>query len=182
MQKMKYTGDEVLSDVKNILYGEFKPDNDGLYLEVPHTTYSDYSGCTIERANCDEFMSQFGNLPGVWELYGGFGTRGIVISLALYESNEEIKGVIDGLEDYPLINDEALCELETKIEGESWDSWVKDDLKRALDKASIEYPDDDDQLHDLFNAAAECANEYPIFEDAVSCFWHIDRIIEHWTK
>jgi hypothetical protein len=127
-------------------------------------------------------MSLFGTLPGVFELYGGYGTRGIVISLELYNTNEEVKDTIDGLENYPLINDESLSELEMKIEEEGWDLWVKGDLKRDLAAAGIEYPDDDDKLAELFYAAAERANEYPIFEDAVSCFWHLDRIVARWNK
>ena len=56
------------------------------------------------------------------------------------------------------------------------------DLTRLLDKAGIEYPEDDNELHQLFYFACERANEYPIFETAVSVYYHLDRIIESWAE
>lgn len=122
-----------------VSYGDLKKDTNGLYIELPYGTYSDYSGSTVERANCTEFLNLYREFPEVWEIIGGYGTTGVCISYDLYESNEEIQYLINGLFDYPLINDESLSELEMQLDEESFDSWVKYDLANALTKTQIEY-------------------------------------------
>lgn len=168
-------------DQNKISYGDIKVDSKGKFLEVPYTGYSDYSGSTVERSNCNCFLDTFEEYLGIsmWEMYGGYGTRGVLITLELYENNDEVKDIIDSLFDYPLINEDEMSSLEMEIENESWDDWIKSDLIRLLDKNNLSY--NEDTLQADFYKVCENANEYPIFEDAVSCWINLDKIVENWN-
>lgn len=176
-----YTPEE--AQVSSVSYGDIKPDEAGQYIEVPYSTYSDYSGDTVNRANCAEFLRLFGELDGVYPIYGGYSTAGVLIRRSLYEQNTEVKDVIDALDDYPLINEETMSEIEMEIENESWDSWIKSDLTRELEK--IEEPSDliiklladDELLEHSFYFVMDKVNEYFIHEDAVNVYIHLDRIL-----
>jgi hypothetical protein len=146
--------------------------------EMPYCMYSDYSGSTVERSNTEYMLRNFTREQGIIEVYSGYGTRGVMLTSSALEL-EEIKDIIEGLDNYPVISDDDMQQLENEIEFESWDSWIKYDLTRALDDAGISYQDDD-TLRDMFYQAAERANEYAVFEDAVSCWFDLDRIVERW--
>lgn len=152
------------------------------YIEVPFCTWSDYSGCTVERSNQRSFMNLFGNIPGVYPVYGGYGTAGVLIEYELYESNQDIQDVINGLFDYPLINEEDHSELEFELEDEAWD-WIKYDLPKALleaGKITEDESDDEDALKDKFYQTIRDNNIYFIFEDAVSAYIRIEEVVKAW--
>lgn len=73
---------------------------------------SDYSGGMIERSNFRVFMKDYKEVDGVYEVFGGYGTFGVAIRLDVYNSNSDIKEALDAIEDYPVINDEDLSEME----------------------------------------------------------------------
>lgn len=164
-------------DMAAVSYGDIREDPNGDFIEVPYCTYSDYSGSTVERSNCRVFLEMFANEGNVWPIYGGYGTTGVLVRYSYYLENEEMRDVIDGLSDYPVIDEDDWSELEIEIENECWDSWIKYDLSRAMEEAGLTVPDDD-KLYQIYRDAMEAANEYPIFEDPVSCYVHIDRLIE----
>jgi hypothetical protein len=174
-----------LDDYQSVPLSYLKPVDYPAYAgtvvyEMPYCMYSDYSGSTVERSNTEYMLRNFKREQGIIEVYGGYGTRGIMLTSSALEL-EEVQEIIEGLDNYPVISEDDMSQLEIEIEAESWDSWIKYDLTRALDDAGISYQDDD-TLRDMFYQAAERANEYAIFEDAVSCWFYIDRIIEHWTE
>jgi hypothetical protein len=171
-------------DCETVSYGDLKPANwpesatkyleslstehGELYFFLPYASGSDYSGSTAEKANCREFLESYGQEPFVWEATGDFGTYATVIGLTgLLECTDDafdlIMGIVEGLEDYPLIDDEALSNLEMKGVDEAWDSWVAADFRRALEEkfdcAEFEWPSDSD-LRPFFEKQAEKANEY----------------------
>lgn len=166
----------------SISYGDIKEDKNGLFLEVPYSTYSDYSGCTVERSNCRVFEDMFKEFLGtdMWTIYGGYGTSGILITVKLYENNEDVREVISGLFDYPLINEDDLSELEMEIEDEDWDNWIKFDLTRELEKQSIPY--NEDTLQEDFNRVIRDNDIYYSHEDPVSAYIDIEDVVDHWTK
>lgn len=161
-----------------VYYGDIKHNPEGKYLEVPFCTFSDYSGCTVERSNQRVFMEMFKDIPGVYPLYGGYSTTGVLIKYSLYEENEEIQETINSLFDYPLIDEEDMSNLEMEIEDESWDSWIKSDLISELEKNEIPY--DEDKLRELFWENCQYQNVYPLFETAISCWYDIEEIVEKW--
>jgi hypothetical protein len=167
-----------------VYYGDIKEDFEGKFIEVPFCTWSDYSGSTVERSNSRVLLEQLKTKQsgGFWPLYGGYNTQGMLVSIALLESDEDLQDTIAGLFDYPCIDDEDMSELENEIENEDWDSWIKDDLKRALDAAGIEYPEDDEELCKHFNQVVGNNDIYYIHEDAVSAWIELDEVVAVWNS
>jgi len=139
-----------------------------LYFFLPYASGSDYSGSTVEASNRKEFLESYGKEEFVWEAHGGYNTYAVVLGLTgLLECADDtfdaILDTIEGLEDYPLINDEALSNLESTLADEAWDSWVAADFRRDLEKkfdgVEFEWPSDSD-LRPFFEKRAEKANEY----------------------
>ena len=52
-----------------------------LYFFLPYASGSDYSGSTVEKANCREFLESYGEEGFVWEAHGGFDTYAVVLGL-----------------------------------------------------------------------------------------------------
>lgn len=171
--------DDKLDDLSKVYLGNLQQTDNGELLEIPVTMYSDYSGSTVERANCDYFVQYCkDNQIRYFDIYGDYGTTGVMVYFTDYESNEDMREMINALDNYPLFDDESLSNLELQLEDESWDSWVKYDLIRALDKAGIEYNEDTLQ-DDFYNVIRENNIEF-IFENAVSAYIKIDEVIKHW--
>jgi hypothetical protein len=164
-----------------VSYGDVKHEQ-GDYIEVPYTTYSDYSGGTVENSNCRTFLDIFKEFLGenMWEMYGGYGTTGVLIRKSLYENNSEVQETIDALFDYPVISEDDWTELEMKIQNEAWDSWVKQDLTFELEKRGIKFKKK--SLEQDFYYVSDAIGEYYIHEDAVSAFIHTDIIADAWVK
>ena len=160
-------------------YGDLVADPSGRWVEVPYTLHSDYAGSTVERSNRDVFLEEFGDLRGVKEVYGGYGTRGVVIRRALLR-NEEVADVLEALESYPVIDEDHLSQLEMEIETEDWEDWGRSDLKRELDKLEIEYAEDD---HVFDVQARQIMEEQSIYweaESPIGGYIDIDGIAENW--
>jgi len=158
-----------------------------LYFFLPYASGSDYSGSTVEKANYTEFLESYGEEGFVWEAHGGFDTYAVVLGLTgLLECADDtfdaILGIIEGLEDYPLIDDEALSNLESTLADEAWDCWVAGDFRRALEKkfdgVEFEWPADSD-LRPFFEKKAEEANEYWFNEGCgPDMYIRVDKIVE----
>lgn len=80
---------------------------------------SDYSGDTITQSNHDVFLEKFKDIKEVSDIWGGYNTYGIAIRLDAYINNKEIKKIIDNLEKYPIIDEEAHSTLMNKREEEA---------------------------------------------------------------
>lgn len=168
--------------VARVWYGDIHDAEQGDYIEVPDCTYSDYSGCTVQRSNCQSFLRIFAEHLGkdMWELYGGYGTTGVLIRTSLYENNPEVKEVIDGIFDYPLIDEEDLSELEFELEQVSWDTWLEYELKSLLEKAGIEY--NEETLQRDFYYVADDIAEYFIHEDANCPYFRTEKVVDAWVE
>jgi hypothetical protein len=165
----------------DIPFEDFKQDSKGQYFRLPYSTWGDYAGDTVNRANYEWFIENYGNNPLVYKLYGGYNSSGIVCHVDILK-DETIKEHIEGLDNYPLFHEETHSQLETKLEYESWDSWVKYDLKNALDEAEIEYPDNDKELESLFWHCVRYNDIQFMHEDAVSATIHIEEVVNNWNK
>jgi hypothetical protein len=155
-------------------YGDFKGDHDvadfaeladdeDLYVFSRYTGYSDYSGSTVEASNCAELHEQFDGVA--ISVYGGHNTTDVCFSLRWIlndDAADTLLDIFEGLEDYPLINDEALSELESEYIDEAWSNWAASDFSRGIEKAlDVELNDiPDSDLRRLFDDCAELANEY----------------------
>jgi len=158
-------------------YGDFKGDADladfdgldadaDLYVFSRYTGYSDYSGSTVEASNCKELHELYDGVA--ISVYGGHNTTDVCLSLRWILSEDtdfeadELLSLFEGLEDYPLINDEALSYLEMECADEAWDSWAYSDFVRGVEKAlEIELDGHNkDSMRTVFEGCRERANEY----------------------
>ena len=148
---------DVVAKVVN--YRDVVPGNDFIISE--HMSGSDYSGSTVTRSNFDVFKEQFGKCEGVVFLYGDYGSYGIAISLDCLMENEEILEILEALEDYPCIDDDALCAYEMELIEEAWEDWAMDRYRKDLEMShtNIDLIDDFD-IREIFEAVALRLNEY----------------------
>jgi len=118
------------------------------WTEIPYTSFGDYVGTTVERANNEILLKNFPHESfyiSLWErdeepafcyekhtpLSIKEDTRIIEVTFAyggstLYrlESDEELKEIADALEDYPCVDDEYLSALEWTL----FEEYVQDEI------------------------------------------------------
>jgi len=106
-------------------------------------------------------------------IHSGYRGEQIVVRA----DHEELKEMVDSLENYPLIDDEMHSLVEMEWEQEAWDSWLKDDLLRSLSDDTQEAAEciSDSGLFELYRQAMEDCNEYSIPEYSGSHI-AVDRI------
>ena len=189
-EKYTYHGKEYMNgswEERNIdnlaaLYlGDLERSDNGNLIELQYTMYSDYSGCVVERSNCDVILESFEDYisNGIWEVYGGYGTRGIVYQAVMLK-NEEFRDMLKSLDNYPLVNGDHYSNLEFEIENESWEEWIKSDLERLLDENELSYPENEEKFRDKFYKIISDHDIYFIHEDPNSAYMDLDEIIKYW--
>lgn len=201
------------SEVDSVSYSRVSPDKNGGWLMPSLLTWSDYSGSTVERSNYETFVEDFASVrtrengrPNWLPVYGGHGTHAIALSVSflLSEEGREVWEALCALSDYPLLSDEALSDLEMRLEQEAWEHYGTHDLRRALSKRAAEeerpdleeaFDDDDlpwdrvltDAVYDqTWSRESGYASELhaawerhaPYCEDAVSCVLPIESWVE----
>lgn len=105
---------------------------------IPYTGFSDYSGGTVERSNSAVLDEKF---EFVSTVHGGYGSVWTGISeenlnLGSDDDWEEFTGMVDGLEGYPLIDEEHHSNMEMELQNEAWNDWVRSDLKKEAVRKS----------------------------------------------
>ena len=85
--------------------------------------------------------------------------------------------ILDALDDYPSVNDEALSELETELGDEAWHAWGSRDMRRALERelAIEELGMPDNALFDLFRLASERMGHGWEFEQGAQAYFDFER-------
>ena len=158
------------------------------FLFAPnYMTYSDYSGSSLDRANCDVFLEKHEDTEGVHETCGDFGTRGVAVMLSAI--TDEMIEDFESLEDYPSLDDDALSNLEMEMETEDWKSWIAHDFRWELKKkfGEEEAQDalidviDDEELFALYRALCERTSTYWCSESAVGGHVDIERLVKSAT-
>ena len=99
---------------------------------VKYCGFSDYSGSTVERSNSEVLDEKF---DFVQTATGGHGSvwTGIpeeALGTVSDEDWDSFKEVVEGLDGYPLLDDEHHSEMEMKLQNEAWDSDYRDELKK----------------------------------------------------
>jgi hypothetical protein len=112
--------------------------------ELPYASFSDYSGSMVERANAEEWKKRLGNLVSVG--HGGHGTEitglhdeddeDTVLGDITHEHMETIVSTIEDLENYPVLDEERLSELEQEEADRSWNEFTRDDFRKDMQKAA----------------------------------------------
>lgn len=161
-----------------------KPETKAYYLPGL-LSGSDYSGTTVELSNFRCFKDQYKDQLGIsiWTLFGGYSTFGIAIDWE--KATDEMKETLQALDDYPVIDEGAMSQLECEQQDEAWDNYLASDFKRALGKKFTSEADEltldemeDSTLFALFRQAMEKTNTYYVHEDTQGPYVNIDRLIQ----
>jgi hypothetical protein len=130
---------------------------------------SDYSGSTVEKSNYQVFLRLYGDQPGVFSCPGNFSTYSVVIVAHLL--SEEMNETLNALADYPVIDDDAMSELEQDLIDEAWDNWIREDFVREVGKKfKIEISDYDHSLMKKVFDEAEDGRSTVFVESGCSVF------------
>ncbi len=128
------------------------------YYLINFVQWGDYSGDTVSRANYDTIIKKWGKNPLVWSVVGGHWSHGILIHADILE-NDDFLEIFESIENYPVLDDEHLTELELSIQ----------------DSACEEFENHFYKITSLHNI------EY-IHEDAVGVYIDVEKIAQLWDK
>jgi hypothetical protein len=119
-------------------YSEVDPSK--VFIVPQYCTGSDYSGNLCEVANhkaiIDSLPEGYEDGAEYIEYSGGFGTFALAIRLDAI--TEDLLETLEALEDYSLIDDSLLSELENKSQNEAWESSTRNEFRTALGKALVD--------------------------------------------
>lgn len=189
-----YTGDYD-PDSLSLYYGHMTPvqgnqahiPEDAPRFIMPHPlSGSDFAGSSYTRANYNSFLSSYGDLPGIHQVYGGHGTYAIVISLEAYQvaldgddddTYADMLDTLRALEDYPVIDEEEMSRVEQGWQDEAWDDWACNDYLKALSSVwGLEFLSVDTGVVRLvFEITADSIGEYWESEGS-SCYIRVERV------
>jgi hypothetical protein len=110
--------------------------------EFPHSGFSDYSGSMLERANAQSWKELLGDI--VTEVHGGHGTT----LIGIHDKDDEdtdlgsltgeqmgiIEDTVRALQNYPVLNDELMSELEGEEYDRAWEDFYRKDYREDLQK------------------------------------------------
>lgn len=144
-----------MSEVSGKTWNTVEFNNGKVYLTSDFLIYSDYSGSSVEVSNVKAILDDYeGELDSIGyeninnpqyldeedcptsdivTVTGGYGTRGIILA-----DNAENRKIMARLDNYPLLDECLMSEVEMEAEDEAWDSWIKKDLIRAYEKLADE--------------------------------------------
>lgn len=160
--------------------------NNDLYLIPRYMSYGDYdNSCMVERSNKKVFMEQYDNSPIVYEVTGGYGSESVALSIREMmnpDNDDEAQSIIDllnGLNDYPCIDDELMSNMEYEAFYEALDDYGIEDTCRALAKKyGIDVTDyDREKLKDLILEIDRNGNPVFMIESGGGCYIDVDDMI-----
>ena len=129
------------------------------YVSSDFLSHGDYAGAgDIGRANIRVLEDN----PDSILRHGGYGYEQLWLP-----DTPENRELIEGLEsDYPLLDDEVHSQIESELEDEAWENWLRRDLVRETPETIRDFAEDvdNDILYECYRQAMEKENEYPIFE------------------
>jgi hypothetical protein len=112
--------------------GEIAP---RMWILSEHMGYSDYSGNLIDKANMKAILTLMPSWATQGEHYievvGGHGTRALLIAVECLAS-ETVLEAMQGLDDYPLIDEGEHSNMESEAEWEQWCGTYRRDFERSL--------------------------------------------------
>jgi hypothetical protein len=191
---LRYNGEDNLAEVWQTSYANFvnpSANTTPTLFGVEIAIGSDYSGNNIQKANYnalykmaedDCYEQHSGSLDtalvGVWKVYGGFSTFGIVIA---YDCpSEVIWQAIAESADYPLFCENTYEEVWQEAQDSSWESWIKYDFTSALLKKGFDVSDvEDSELQAYFNQSAEDANVYYVDEQVDTAYIDVAEVVNY---
>lgn len=179
-------------DLARLSYGDLKPlDNHQTpeptdFLTPELLSGSDYcSSGAVEVSNHRVFLEQFKDSPNMYDVYGDYGT--FAVAIRLDSITDEMVEVLNALEDYPVIDEEDLSEVEREAEEETWSNCYRSDFERALTKS---FPDMEEtiesmttaQIDSLFYEVQDRTNTYWTHESGNNAYIDVDRVVAGVTE
>lgn len=157
--------------------------NPNSFLTCDLFRYTDYDGgYTIAKANIKYIEENFEELINTESIdiyktaYSGENCEFNLDSLA----NDELYEILLGIHDYPVVDDDTLSEVEMELENECWDSYGRDDFKKALNEqygdAAEELSDED--IDNLAHEASQWTSEGKGHVEAMQFYFGIDSLVE----
>ena len=149
---------------------------------IVETSYSCLRDCEVTggRYLGKELLEEVEQFkPEVIHVFGDYSSETVYLRSDLPETEDLMKS----LEDYPVLDEQAMSEVEMEWEQEAWDNWLKSDLVHTLPddiRDTIDGLDDaqaDDILSAAYSEAMEQTNSYPVAEYS-GIYVDIDRIKE----
>jgi len=127
-------------------------DDDGNEIQIryfPYSAGSDYSGEAVTRVNYEYLKNKFKDSDAFVDIWGGYSTYAFAyIPHALSDDErQEVNEILERLEDYPCLDDDALSAFETEELAEAF----KEDYSRELKK----YGNEHDEIPEAIVEAAE---------------------------
>jgi len=135
-----------------------------------HCLSGDYCGAPHTASNARVLLKEFSG-PELREVRGDYGSQSVAIDPRYL--SEDLLENLQSLENYPVLDEDALGELEMELQGEAWENYLRSDFSRALERLlcdllSAHYEDGDEdraeqsvenlseeQLWELFSRTAD---------------------------
>jgi predicted transcriptional regulator len=141
----------------------------------------DYGGSLVELSNLQTFLEDFKDSPGVYELYGSYGSAGLALDVR--HITAEILEDLGALQSYPLRSEDHLCHLELEQEEEAWQCWAERDFRTALIQQALALfsSASEAQLESLEEALEEAesgalAELLPSLQERGNLYWETETI------
>lgn len=163
-------------------------------LEIPYCSGSDYSSSLVEQSNFKFLEKEYENLEGLYLFYGGYNTFSIGIDLREFV-DEDFISILNGLEDYSLIDDDFYSNLQIEQETKDWNNYGKDDFIRKLENEFSDFLElnedkieyiygaiwdisdlSDDTIWEFYRNQCEKHNAYPHDETGGSFYFPFDFV------
>jgi len=162
-----------------------------IFLISKYMQFGDYdNSCMVERSNYKLFLEEYKEEKGIFRIYGGYGSSGIAISirylldLANEDKADEIIELLNNLNEYPVIDDEDMSNMEYDAFLESLDSFAIRECNDLLaNQYLIEvYDYDQDKLKEVL-LKSDRNLDYPSYqiESGGSCYIDTKRLIKKVT-
>ena len=199
-----YTGDAELEpgDTVSLRYIERESSvfldytKSDVLFEMPYCVHGDYIGSLVEMANfnvltSEEFL-EGNDLPAHVIGIGGFGSKALYYSLctATQTQLDNLKEIVEDLDGYPVIDDDAWTTLEMEVEEADIDDWLWWNVARELRSAErddVEEWAEEDHFQILLDIIDE--NEVEMWVEGIGdvCYskdsdWFAQKVIEKFEE
>jgi hypothetical protein len=150
------------------------------WLLCPLLSFGDYdNSCQVERSNVRVFLQMFGKLPEVVCMHFAYNSQVIAIKGTCNDS--ELLDVLEGLDDYPIIDENDSQAMEMELIDEAWSNFGESDFLSAIQKKfdadDIEVKEGAD-LFDIYRKASEEANCYAEIECGGNVYFNFDKVVQ----
>lgn len=182
--------DESPYDLQSLSYGDLKQvkfpndEKEDLWYMPNLMSGSDYSGDTVTRSNFLEMKSYVEMSKHIKEVYGGHGSYGIAFNVSKLKGKFalELVDIFKQLENYPLIDDEAMSNLEMELENEYWENDLKEEFCKQIEKSlqsigfTVEVDRDSTWLWEAYRILMDKTNTYLVFETGCTVYLDVEEL------